>query len=251
MTIAFTTAVSSADWDDNLGGWRCPALKIPGATIDAVFTPSGRIDKAWYEVLADIDIVRWVHGSDAPKGATFSILLTKELSTQELTVRWKRLAIVLPVIASILVALIPHFFADKRSTPPAKSAAHLEKWKVTGKVHLGRLAFYAVDALIRPPSLDLNPDGSFSGDIALETNEQGQIEPEALIFRFKDRPGYGPVVHLTQASDAETEFGVHFDFNTHTINIPREIEVGGESMYAAYVPSQQAIPQPVPAMAAK
>jgi hypothetical protein len=103
--IVFTTRLTEADWDDNLRGWRCPPLAIPGATVEAVYVEGERIDTARYEALAQNGVIRWVF-PDQPSRATASIALTEELTLGRDTARWKKLAIVLPVAATILAALI-------------------------------------------------------------------------------------------------------------------------------------------------
>ena len=116
MAIAFTVTVDDRDWDLNMGGWRCPALEIPGSQVDALYVSGARVDSAWYEVLREHSLIRWIR-QDRPAQAVVSIALTEELSTQELTSKWKKLAIVLPVVSSILVALIGGAFALWKPTP--------------------------------------------------------------------------------------------------------------------------------------
>ncbi len=94
-----------------LGGWRCPALKIPGAKVESVYVSSGdRVDSSRYEVKYELDIVRWLH-PDRPQQATLQIKLTEKLSTEELTLKWKKLAIIFPLITSIVVASIAGVFS--------------------------------------------------------------------------------------------------------------------------------------------
>ncbi len=93
-----------------MSGWRCPALKIPGAKIDAVFVSGNRADSSWYEVNYDLNVIRWVRPKH-PLQATILIVLTEELSTKELTLRWKKLAITLPLVSSIIVAMIAGTFS--------------------------------------------------------------------------------------------------------------------------------------------
>lgn len=108
--IVFTASVTEKDWDRELSGWRCSALKIPGAQVDALLISGSRADISWFEVNYELNIVRWVR-SERPKQATLLIKLTEELSTRELTLKWKKLAIIFPLIASILVALIGGAFS--------------------------------------------------------------------------------------------------------------------------------------------
>jgi hypothetical protein len=113
--IAFTTTVTDKDWDTDLSAWRCPALKIPGACVECFFVFGSRVDPSWYEVNCELDIVRWVHSSERPQQATLLIKLTEELSTKELTVKWKKLAIMLPLFTSVIVALIAGIFSYRSS----------------------------------------------------------------------------------------------------------------------------------------
>jgi hypothetical protein len=109
VAITFRVTLSGRDWDDNLGGWRCEALAIPSSKIEALYALGEKIDTVGYEVLSNERIVRW--RGDHPEIVTVSIGLTEELSTERETQRWKRLAIILPVVAtlgaSIIAALAP------------------------------------------------------------------------------------------------------------------------------------------------
>ena len=110
QTIAFTVTVTEEDWDVRLGGWRCPALRIPGAKVESVYVASDRVDSSRYEVKYELDIIRWLH-PERPRQATIQVKLTEELSTEELTLKWKKLAIVLPLVTSIVVASIAGAFS--------------------------------------------------------------------------------------------------------------------------------------------
>lgn len=149
--LGFTTTLTERDWDNELRGWRCPALKIPGAQVECVFASGDRVDKSWYEVSYELDIVRWVH-SERPAQATILIKLTEELSTYELTLKWKKLAIVLPFAASIVVALIAGLFSYF-ATPTQKSvvasstnpsAPCNERVKITTPIDLQRVGISQV-----------------------------------------------------------------------------------------------------------
>ena len=103
MTIAFTTSLSDDDWDDRMSGWRCSALKIPGSAIEAIYVAGRRQDMGLIEVVPEHHLVRWP-SRGRPSSVVLSIRLTKELEPRELSARWKKLAIVLPILASLLVA---------------------------------------------------------------------------------------------------------------------------------------------------
>ncbi|HEX8736088.1 MAG TPA: hypothetical protein VF721_12245 [Pyrinomonadaceae bacterium] len=120
QAIGFRTKVTEEDWDEALSAWRCPALKIPGAEIESIFVSGNSIDSSWYKVIHEQDIVRWVRSGKHPPEATFLIKLTEELSTKELTLKWKQLAVILPFITSVLVALLTGIisYALKASPDP-------------------------------------------------------------------------------------------------------------------------------------
>lgn len=143
---AFIITLTQRDWDMELSGWRCPALKIPGATVECVFLSGNRVDQSWYEVNHELEIIRWVR-SDRPPQVTVLIKLTAELSTRELTLRWKKLAIVLPAIASIVVALIaamlsyflPRFQSGANANMAAPAVTCSERVQITAPVDLLRI----------------------------------------------------------------------------------------------------------------
>jgi hypothetical protein len=117
--IVFTTRLTKEDWDAELKAWRCPVLAIPKAEVGDLFVEGNRIDKEKYQVLEGPPSIRWIP-QDPPDRLAVQIRLSQPLSLQADTDRWKGLAIVLPPVASIIVALIGaiavHF------TGPANSA---------------------------------------------------------------------------------------------------------------------------------
>ena len=112
MSVNFRVTATKQDWDAVLGGWRCPVLKIPGATIEKAYAERSEVDSALYQVRQGDEIVRWAATGDPPKTIVFSIKLLKELSTQELTSKWKKLAIILPFLSPIIVAAVVAIFSQ-------------------------------------------------------------------------------------------------------------------------------------------
>jgi hypothetical protein len=101
----FTITLSKDDWDAVKGGWRCPALQIPGTRVQSIYVDGAAVDPKYYEVNNALCLIRW--SSDArPKQASVHIHAEKALSTEELTLKWRKLAIVLPVAGSLATALI-------------------------------------------------------------------------------------------------------------------------------------------------
>jgi hypothetical protein len=108
--IDFTITLSKDDWDAVKGGWRCPALQIPGTCVQGIYVEGSAIDPKHYEVNHVLCLIRW--GPDAhPKQASVHIHAEKALSTEELTIKWRKLAIILPVVGSILTAIITSIVA--------------------------------------------------------------------------------------------------------------------------------------------
>jgi hypothetical protein len=103
--VVFAIRLTNEDWDEVMRGWRCPVLSVPGAIVEAVYVEGSRIDSARYEVLPQNTFVRWI-AADHPQRVAVSIKLTEALSLGSETERWKRLAIVLPVAATIMAAVI-------------------------------------------------------------------------------------------------------------------------------------------------
>jgi hypothetical protein len=80
MAISFNTTLSAGDWDERLGGWKCEALTIPGATLTAVFFDGRQADPRKYKV-SDSAITWAAHSRPAEILAKIS--LTKDLSEIE------------------------------------------------------------------------------------------------------------------------------------------------------------------------
>jgi hypothetical protein len=133
MNATFTITLTKKDWDENLGAWRCPPLGIPGAIVDAVFSQGVKLDDSWYVPLPNIAALRWTHGT-APKQAAVSISLTKPLTTEELTQRWKKLAIILPAImllvAPLMTVLVTRLIMPKETAVSQNQIAQDEKANV-------------------------------------------------------------------------------------------------------------------------
>lgn len=101
----FTVTLSEDDWDLLKGGWRCPALQLPESEISGIYINGSLSDSKKYEINKELHLIRW-SGASKPKQIAVHIKISKALSTQELTARWKKIAIVLPIVGSILTAII-------------------------------------------------------------------------------------------------------------------------------------------------
>ncbi len=103
--ISFTIRPSASDWDETIGAWRCSPLAIPGANIRDAYVGGTRVDKSHYEVIRDQMMIRWV-AANRPEQIAFVVDLDEELSLYSETNRWKKLSIILPVVGTILSAII-------------------------------------------------------------------------------------------------------------------------------------------------
>ena len=48
--IAFIISIHKKDWDNTIGGWRCPALKIPTSTVEAFYVKGEKVDDRQYKL---------------------------------------------------------------------------------------------------------------------------------------------------------------------------------------------------------
>jgi hypothetical protein len=103
--ITFITRLTDSEWDEVIGGWRCPALQIPGAAVQGVYVEGSQVDSGKFQVLEGQHIVRWM-SSEKPQRVAVVIKLTKELALGSETDKWKKRAILLPFVATIFAALI-------------------------------------------------------------------------------------------------------------------------------------------------
>src|SRR5437868_4114260 len=119
----FTITLSNDDWDPLKGGWRCPALQIPEIQVKNVYVDGTAVDEKLFDVNAALLLIRWSQPTH-PRQAAVHLQVDKALSTEELTSRWKKLAIVLPVVGSVAAALITAVVKDTPKMPsPAPKPA--------------------------------------------------------------------------------------------------------------------------------
>lgn len=112
----FTVTLSNDDWDRSKGGWRCTALQIPEIQVKNIYVDGTAVDEKLYDVNTVLLLIRWSQPTH-PRQAAVHLQVDKALSTQELTSRWKKLAIVLPVVGSVAAALITALFTEASKAP--------------------------------------------------------------------------------------------------------------------------------------
>ena len=205
MSLSFMTVLAPRDWIEDVGGWRCEPLKIPGARVDALYAHNERLDPACYHVDPEEGVIRWARDSAHPRQTTASLVLDKPLVVQDVGVGWKRLQIVIPVVVALTTAvasLVTHTL-EQRETP-AVSTTHevipkAVNYSITGDIDLenGQLDKDKVQFWVRPPIFTIDPNGHFEGKVLLLVNEKGQFVDPPRLWIFSNRPGHSePVVYV-------------------------------------------------------
>lgn len=219
--IAFTVSLTPNDWDSTRTGWRSPVLKIPGAQVDTLYVQGhGQVDKSWYTVDADQEIVRWAR-ADVPQAAALAVKLTQDLAPKF----WRNLAIVVPIITALISAA--GAYAVKKQGPdgsgpsstqkPALSstaiaAPYYERWTVTGRVLLGGQSAAnekpVVHSTVRPPDIFINPNGKFEAEIPVLLKGDGDRQFPSLTFTPFEKDHQAVTVELDDVrSGAENPGG--------------------------------------------
>jgi hypothetical protein len=133
MTIVkFDVSLSQEDWDFRLGGWRCNALLIPGAKVEAVYHDGNKADTKNY---SDEDsVIRW-STSPVPDKVLVRISLTKDLNEIEerkleleqdklnLDKRWRAITAVITIVMSLLTSAVAYKVGVSKQTSLNSSAA--------------------------------------------------------------------------------------------------------------------------------
>jgi hypothetical protein len=228
MSISFTLDLREDDWKEQVRGWSCQVLAIPGATVEALYARSVRVDSTWYQVDTPIAMIKWIHDGQPPASATVQITLTKDLEDRDISSLWKKLAIVLPVAASVVVAFITVYY-QRTSIPPRPPPLHqsFTTWTVTGSLALGKLSRYQVVPSIKPPLTEINDDGTFQFEIPMQTRTDGSAIPPTMIFS-PVIPGYSAtVVHLEKDRSLiiAEDYGPHYDDTAHVITLTKAIPI--------------------------
>jgi hypothetical protein len=270
--ISFGVSLTKSDWNAVLGAWQCSALKIPGAQVDNLFADGLKLDNAWYVVDYDNQLVRWVRGTEPPKIGALVVSLTKDLVATEQVDFWKKLAVLVPILAALVSALGAYATANiNGQTKSAESAGQptaleklqytpdhaYERWTVAGRVRVQDSNPYNVMAFINPPMIPLRESGSFDTEIPVVAKSAEHREFPTLTF-VPRQAGYipisielagSPVVPGQKASSPlpagsyePPDFGVQVNYKERRIVIGKEVLIARAS--AGYSPksAQQARP---------
>ena len=102
----FTVRLADADFDTSTNGWRCQALIVPGTKVRSLFANGSEIDSSKFRVPQGEANILWLLPSPPPS-VSVVIELTEELSLDSDREKWKRRAVVLPVISGLIAVFVP------------------------------------------------------------------------------------------------------------------------------------------------
>lgn len=81
-TIIFDVKLPHEDYDSHLKGWRCSALRIPGAKVESIYNFGGQIPPSNYSVDYPAETIHFEHWKSPPtEDATVRLGLVRPLST--------------------------------------------------------------------------------------------------------------------------------------------------------------------------
>lgn len=196
--ISFTVSLTESDWNRVLGGWQCAALKIPGAVVESFFADGLKIDSEWYAVDHANQLVRWIRNDSPPQLAAIVLRLTRDLVTSDKLDFWRKLAIVVPVLAALVTSLGAVLVARvKTPTPESKTQAAApgssapkpasidpiyERWTVVGELRVEDNTPNMVMPSVHPPMIPVRPSGRFEADIPILLRPTGDREFPTLSF---------------------------------------------------------------------
>jgi hypothetical protein len=128
-TIGFSVRLTQDDLDPSTRSWRCPALELPGASLQEVYAGGERIDPEKYRVVRNQ--VRWVPGEKPPEKLTAIVSVDSESRDEIFQSRntakknedwWKKFGTIVPLITAALAAGVS-LYVSKTSTssPPTQT----------------------------------------------------------------------------------------------------------------------------------
>lgn len=183
MASSFTVTLDNKDWYADLGGWRCPALNIPGSQVGSLFDDGSIVDDKLYRVDAKNAVIRWA-AAEHPKRVVAQIDLTKELSTQELTSFWKKLALLLPLITALGTGTIA--LVRERYFPPQSDSAGSNQQSDKGRVLPTGLTPEVLDLDREPDWLRLISQGyRLQAHLDGRANSEGNFQYNVSSVDFK------------------------------------------------------------------
>jgi len=104
--IDFSVRLSKEDWKEDVGGWNCPAVGIPGAKVTSIYSEGEALSKDNYSVEPTFGVIRFhktLKYGTRPNQVVVLIKLTKNLITRRTF--WSVVFTVIPVITGILITV--------------------------------------------------------------------------------------------------------------------------------------------------
>jgi hypothetical protein len=202
---SFKVRLTTDEWDKDLNGWRCPTLKIPGANIECIFHEGQALDVNQYRVNPRDEMIYWESKTPPPNSLAVLFTLSKSLSTQEKTDYWKKLAIILPVVATIispiLVEIYKYTFGNKdyARNPPIDQPSNGENKPKTIPNSLK-------DWVIALETINKEDGGLDAArrQLVLMAEEKGYKNNSALL-KYKDV--YRVIIYFPTESEARSNLG--------------------------------------------
>ncbi|MBV6442272.1 MAG: hypothetical protein EPGJADBJ_03977 [Saprospiraceae bacterium] len=103
--IVFTLTLSDNEWDPIIGGWRCPALKIPSSKVTELYYKGEKVDNSKYREEKETAMIRWSSPDQRLETIGVQISIKEQLSTLSETKKWK-ISTFLSAAVAILCAII-------------------------------------------------------------------------------------------------------------------------------------------------
>jgi hypothetical protein len=126
--IKFRLTLGPPDWEQNTGGWRCAALRIPSAQVDTVWSAGTVIDSVQYQVDREQHLIRWAQ-ANPPAEIAVGISVDNNLSTAEelekKKLKWSAGASIIGALFGASATLIVGYWTSHKSSPEPVPTATL------------------------------------------------------------------------------------------------------------------------------
>ncbi|TPI28313.1 hypothetical protein FJW08_21300 [Mesorhizobium sp. B3-2-1] len=129
-TIGFTVRLTQDDLDPITRSWRCPALELPGASLQEVYADGERIDPEKYRVVRNQ--VRWI-GEKPPEKLAAVVNVDSETSEEVFQSRneakknedwWRKFGTIVPLITAALAAGVSLYLSKGPAPSPPSPTPH-------------------------------------------------------------------------------------------------------------------------------
>ncbi|TXM73730.1 hypothetical protein FV218_10980 [Methylobacterium sp. WL69] len=120
--VSFFVRLTDNEFEPTIRSWRCPALDLPGSTVQDVYSRGSRIDKEKYRIIENQSYIRWVADGEPPEHIAAQVIVNAEnLSNLEVDkdkakkseAWWKNFAVVVPIITALIAATASWLIANR------------------------------------------------------------------------------------------------------------------------------------------